>query len=66
MRDAKRVRLLAPLSEKIDQSISILVKLVWDHEPRKMWIRDSEYDFDYYASSVKAIIGGFPRGWYDF
>ena len=66
MSDAKWVRLLNALSETIDHSISILVKLVWDHEPRTMWIRDAQYNFDYYASSMEAIIGGYPRGWYDY
>lgn len=66
MSDAKWVRLLNALSEIIDQSIAIMVQLVWDHEPRTMWIRDAQYNFDYYATSMEALIGGFPRGWYDF
>ena len=66
MSDAKWVRLLNVLSETIDQSISMMVKLVWDHEPRTMWIRDAQYNFDYYSSSMEAMIGGFPRGWYDY
>ena len=66
MSDATWVRLLTALSENIDQSISILVKLVWDNEPRTMWIRGAQLNFDYYASAIEAMIGGFPRGWYDF
>ena len=66
MSDTKWVRLLNELSERIDQSISIVVQLVWDYEPRTMWIRDAQYDVDYYATSMEAMIGGFPRGWYDY
>ena len=66
MSDTKWVRLLNELSVRIDQSISIVVQLVWDYEPRTMWIRDAQYDVDYYATSMEAMIGGFPRGWYDY
>lgn len=66
MSDAKWVRLLETLSETIEHSISIEVQLVWDHKPRSMWIRDAQYNVDYYTSSMEAMIGGFPRGWYDY
>lgn len=66
MSDSKWVKLLNELSERIDQSISIMVQLVWDHELRTMWIRDAQYDVDYYATSMEAMIGGFPRGWYKY
>ncbi len=66
MSDAKWVRLLNALSETIDPSISITVQLVWDDEPRTMWIRDAQYNFDYYPTSMEAMVGGFPRGWYDY
>lgn len=66
MNDTKWIRLLGALSETLDQSISIHVKLVWDEQPRTMWIRDAQYQFDYYATSMEAMIGGFPRGWYDY
>ena len=66
MSDAKWVLLLNVLSETIDQSISIHAKLVWDDEPRTMWIHDAQYEFDYYPSSMEAMIGGYPRGWYDY
>jgi len=66
MSDAKWVRLLKVLTETIDQSISIQVKLVWDDELRTMWIRDAQHESDYYATSMEAMIGGYPRGWYDY
>lgn len=66
MSDSKWVRLLNALSETIDQSISIKVQLVWDPEPRTMWIRDAQYNFDYYATSMEAMVGGFPKGWYEY
>jgi len=47
MSNTKWVRLLNALSEIIDPSISIMVQLVWDCEPRTMWIRDAQYNFDY-------------------
>ena len=66
MSDAKWVRLLKVLTDTIDQSISIHVKLVWNDELRKMWIRDAQHESDYYATSMEAMIGGYPRGWYDY
>jgi hypothetical protein len=66
MSDAKWVRLLKVLTDTIDQSISIHVKLVWDDELRTMWIRDAQHESDYYATSMEAMIGGYPRGWYDY
>jgi hypothetical protein len=26
-----------------------------------MWIRDAVYDFDFYATAMEAMIGGYPR-----
>jgi hypothetical protein len=66
MSDAKWVRMLTMLSETIDSSIAITAKLVWDSEPRSMWIRDAVYDFDFYATAMEAMIGGYPRGWHDY
>ncbi len=66
MSDAKWVRMLTMLSETIDPSIAITAKLVWDSEPRSMWIHDAVYDFDFYATAMEAMIGGYPRGWYDY
>ncbi len=66
MSDTKWVRLLNTLSETIDPSLLISVQLVWDCEPRTMWIRDAQYNFDYYETSMEAMIGGIPSGWYDY
>jgi hypothetical protein len=66
MSDAKWLRLLKVLTDTIDQSISIHVKLVWDDERRTIRIRDAQHKSDYYATSMEAIIGGYPRGWYDY
>lgn len=70
MNNAKWVRLFTHLAGLMDTSIVLLTKLVWDDQPRSMWIRDkyqdAQFESDFYCTSAEAMIGGYPRGWYSY
>ena len=67
MSNAKWVKLLDALSSIKGMHCEAFVKLVWDSEPRKFRL-DEElgFKFDYYESSMEAMITGYPGGWYDY
>ncbi|NQZ06910.1 MAG: hypothetical protein HRT35_07085 [Algicola sp.] len=67
MSNAKWVKLLGVLSSIKGINCKATVKLVWDENPRDLRIDDElEYNFDYYAQSMEAMISGYPSGWYDY
>lgn len=66
MSNAKWIKLLDALSNDEGLVKECIVKLVWDDNTRYMNIDGMQYDFDYYAESMEAMISGVPRGWCDY
>lgn len=67
MSNSKWVKLLTALSSIKGICCKAHVKLIWDENPRSIRIDDNlEYDFDYYDSSMEAMIDGYPKGFYEY
>jgi hypothetical protein len=67
MSNAKWVKLITCLVANADVIKHARLKLVWDAEVRTfLFTEHSAYDFDFYATSVEAMVSGKPLGFYHY
>jgi len=66
MNDSKYVKLLCALSESDLVIEDSRVKLIWDDEIREIYMDEITYEFDFYDHSMESMIGGYPKGWYEY
>lgn len=67
MSNTKWVKLFRCLTSIENISCDFSVKLVWDDNIRKLRLDEtSQYQIDYYDTSLEAMISGSPKGFYDY
>lgn len=69
MNNRKWVKLISTLVAHAAEIKQCNVKLIWEDEPilrELLFDEDTGYNFDYYETSMEAMISGNPKGWYEY
>ena len=69
MNNKKWVKVIKALVDNFQEIKECQVKLIWekDNNLRRLKIQEFiSYNFDYYDTSMEAMISGNPKGWYDY